>query len=457
MKRASPDPAVAALCAVQFVDVLGVTVVITALPSMLRGLGAPASAAAVVVASYAMCFGGLLMLGARLGDRHGHRRVLLLGLAGFAAGSVLAALAPSAVVLVAARCVQGAAAAASVPAALRLINAAAADEAARRRALAAWSATGAAAGAGGFLLGGVLTELAGWRAVFWVNLPLAAGLAGAVRASAPAPPGRGTGRLDAAGAVLLTAAVMGLVLGSSLLERAGERVRGAAVLAIAAGLVLAFVAVERRAPEPLLPARALRHRRLRLGIGTAFLNTATTSSVTLATLYLQDVRGTSPSAAGLWLLPFSLSVVAGAALAARVLRAHGPRRGIALGLAAIGVGDTMLLAVSVTDWLLPVAVAVAGLGIGLSSVSATTVGTDLEAPLQGTAAGALNTAAQLGSALGVAILLLIASASTGSGLPLAGPRLAWAAAALAAASAAALVHRRARVSGYAGGTARRRA
>ncbi|MGZ4269271.1 MAG: MFS transporter [Solirubrobacteraceae bacterium] len=428
--------ALAALCAVQFVDVLGVTVVITALPAMLRGLGARPSAAAAVVAAYGVCFGALLLLGARLGDRHGHRRVLLLGLGGFAGASVLAACAPSVAVLVAARSLQGAAAAASVPAALRLLGVAAPGEGERRRALAAWSAAGAAAGASGFLLGGLLTDLAGWRVVFWVNLPIAALLVLAVRATAPAPPPRAAVRLDVAGAVVLTATVMGLVLGGTLLERPGHRLAGALAVAAAAALAAAGVAVERRAGDPLLPAAALRHRRLRTALGASFLNTATTgSAMTLATLYLQNVRGITAAAAGFRLLPFSICVVAGAAAAAPLLARLARPRVIALGLCAVAAGDATLLALRLADGLLPAAVALAGLGIGLSSVAANAEGTDVEGSLKGVAAGALNTAAQLGSALGVAGWLLVAAVG--------GSPLAWGTAALAAGGGALVAARRA--------------
>jgi MFS family permease len=426
--------AVAALCAVQFVDVLGVTVVITALPSILNGLGASSSSAGLVVAAYAMFFGGLLMLGARLGDRYGHQRVLLVGLAGFAGASALAAVAPSVEVLVAARCLQGAAAALSVPAALRLLNESARDEEARRRGLAAWSAAGAAAGASGFVLGGVLTDVAGWRAVFWINVPLAVALVLAVRAKAPAPPGHRGARLDIAGGALLTASVMSLVLGASWLERRDERVAGVIVVVLGVVLAGAFVVAERRSEHPLVPALALRRPRLRLGGSAAFLNTATTSSaVTLATLFLQDDHGTSPSAAGLWLLPFSLAVIAGSALVARA--ALPPARTIGAGLAIIAGGNALLLAAPAAIWLLPVAVALGGLGIGLSSVAANAVGMDVEPSLQGTAAGALNTAAQLGTALGVAAVLLVAQVTS--------IRFGWGVAA-AGALAAALVALRSR-------------
>src|SRR6188472_1229462 len=432
--------AVTALCLVQFVDVLGVTVVVTALPAMLSGLGASSSSAALVFTGYAMFFGGLLMLGARLGDRYGHRRVLLVGLLGFGAASLMAATATSVLVLVGARCLQGAAAALSVPTALRLLLAAAPGEDGRRRALAAWSATGAAAGATGYLLGGGLTDLAGWRAVFWVNVPLAAALVVATVAGAPRLPPERAGRLDVAGAAALTASVMAAVCGASLLEHPDRRSAGLVLLAAGAALVGALVAIERRAAQPLLPAAAVRHPALQVAVVAAALNTATTSSaMTLATLYLQDSRGASPTAAGLLLLPCSLCVVAGSAAAAPLLRQRSARSGIALGLATIAAGVAILLALPAAAWLLPVGVATFGAGLGVSSVAANTPGTGVPEALQGTASGALNTAAQLGTAVGVSILLLVAATSEGSGLPLGGRSLAWACAATAALAGAILL------------------
>ena len=429
--------AVAVLCLVQFVDVLGVTVVVTALPAMLADLGAPASAAAPVATGYAMAFGGLLMLGARLGDRLGHRRILLAGLALFGLASLLAATATSVPVLVAARCGQGAAAAASVPTALRLLTAVSPEGYRRSRALAAWSAAGAVAGIAGYLLGGLLTGTVGWRWVFWVNPPLALVLGLAVRARVPAAPADRATRLDVPGAVLLTGAVMAVVLGAALLERPGAIGPGLAAVAAGAVLVAGFVAVERRAAAPLVPAAAVRERRLRLGVIAALDNTATTSSaLTLATLYLQQERGLGPAAAALRLVPCSAGVVAGSLLAGPLLRRHPPRTGIVVGLAAVAAGDAALLALPVTAVALPVGVALVGAGLGVASVAANAVGTDVPAALAGTAAGALNTAAQLGTALGVSALLLLAGATQGTALPLAGTPLAWAAAAALAAATA---------------------
>ena len=154
-----------------------------------------------MVTGYAMFFGGLLILGARLGDRFGHRRVITAGLAVFAVGSLIGAVAPSVVALTAARCVQGAAAAVSVPAALRLLTTLTPDAAARRRAIAAWSAAGAAAGASGFVVGGIVTDLTSWRVIFWAYLPLSLALGLALVSSIPRDPDpQETGSLDVAGA-----------------------------------------------------------------------------------------------------------------------------------------------------------------------------------------------------------------------------------------------------------------
>ena len=177
--------AVAALCLVQFMDVLGVTVVVTSLPAMLASLHAPDSLGSLIATGYAMFFGGLLMLGARLGDRYGHRRAILVSLAVFATGALVAATAPSVLALAAGRCLQGAAAAASVPSALRLLTTITAEGPARQRAIAAWSAAGAAAGASGFVVGGIVTDLTSWRVIFWAYLPLAAALATVIAVSVP--------------------------------------------------------------------------------------------------------------------------------------------------------------------------------------------------------------------------------------------------------------------------------
>lgn len=382
--------------------------VVTALPSMLADLGGGAAAATWVVTGYAATFGALLLLAARTGDRYGHRAVLLAGLALFAGASLLGATAVDLALLVTARCLQGAAAAACVPSALRLLTAATPAPEARRRALAGWSAAGAAAGAGGLLLGGALTTAFGWRAVFWINLPLAAVLAVSVLATAPrVAPERPPRPVDLGGALLLTAAVGAVVAGTS-----GHGWAVPALLVAGAGLLVAFVVVERRVAHPLLPGAAVRSATLRTGTWISFVNTAATSSVvTLATLHLQDDRGLSAALAGLYLAPFSVCVIAGAALSTRLLRRRPPRIAAAVGLACIAVGDALLPAWDAGPWLVAVAVGIAGAGIGLASVAATDLATSVPDDLQGTAAGVVNTSAQLGTALGVAVVVAVATAA----------------------------------------------
>src|SRR6266545_1467552 len=409
--------AITALCSVQFVDVLGVTVVVTALPSMLADLKAPASSGSLVSGGYAMFFGGLLMLGARLGDRFGHRRTITASLAVFALGALLGAAADSVVLLTAARCLQGAAAAASVPSALRLLTTLTADGPRRRRAIAAWSAAGASAGASGFVVGGVVTDLTSWRLVFWAYLPLTAALAAAVLRSVPRD------------------------RGPAPIAQPDRRAAGIAIVLLAAPLTAMFIKVDRRAAAPLLPGAVLRIPPLRRGALGAFLNTATTSSaMTLATLYLQGTLHHSPLQAAAMLLPFSLAVVAGSALAAPTLHWIRPQPAMAVGLAVVAVADAALTVAAAHGWAVSACVAAAGAGLGLSSVASTTLGTTIADTLRGTASGIINTAAQLGTATGIAGLLLIAAATTGlPGPGISAPIIAWAtAAAIAAAGALAL-------------------
>ncbi|MGH3153228.1 MAG: MFS transporter [Streptosporangiaceae bacterium] len=430
---------IAALCSVQFVDVLGVTVVVTALPRMLADLRAPASAGSLISGGYAMFFGGLLMLGARLGDRFGHRRTIIASLAVFALAALLGAVANSVVLLTAARCLQGAAAAASVPSALRLLTTVTADGLQRRRAIAAWSAAGAAAGASGFVIGGIITDLASWRLVFWANLPLAAALAATIARAVPR--GRGLGPavpLNAATAAVCTGAVMAIVVGTTLITQPGQRAAGTGLVLLAGPLTAVFVMMDRRATAPLLPAAVVQMQALRRGALGAFLNTATTSSaLTLATLYLQDTLRRSPLQTAVMLLPFSLAVVAGSALAAPALRRMRPETAMAAGLAGIAVADAMLTVAAARVWVLTGCVILAGVALGLSSVAATTLGTAVPGSWRGTASGIINTTAQLGTAIGIAVLLLVATATTGSPGPgTQAPGIAWAVGASVAAAGA---------------------
>jgi MFS family permease len=431
--------AVIVLCAVQFLDVLGVTVVVSALPKMLESVNAPPSSGSLVATGYAMFFGGLLMFGARLGDRIGHRRVILLSLVASAAGAVLAAASASVVVLTAARCVQGGAAATAVPSALRLLTTITPEGVARQRAVAAWSTAGAAAGASGFVVGGVVTDLTSWQVIFWAYVPLSALLAAAVLRSVPSDRDRDPTRsLNVISAALLTAAVMAIVVGTTVIARPGERLLGTVLLGVAIALAPAFCVVDRRSASPLLPGALLRQPTVQHGALGALLNTAATSSVaTLATLYLQNTLHRSPLTAAAALLPFSVAVIVGSSLAAPLLRRAPPQRVAAAGLAAIASGDAALILVASHIPALSACIAAAGFGIGMSSVATTTLGTSVALKSRGTASGVINTTAQLGTAIGIAILVLVATATTGApAADTARPAIAWAVAAVLAAGGA---------------------
>jgi Major Facilitator Superfamily len=264
--------------------------------------------------------------------------------------------------------------------------------------------------------------------VFWAYLPLAVLLAAAIgRAVPPDRAADRSVRLSLPSASTFTAAAMAFVVAATLLPQPGKAALGVALLAAAALLADVFIAVDRRSAAPLLPRAVLSERPLRQGAAGALLNTLTTSSaITLATLYLQNTRGHSPLVAGLMLLPFSLAVIGGAALAAPGLARWPPQRLVSAGLAIIAVCDAALILAASRTWALPACVAAGGAGIGLSSVAATRLGTSVPVAARGTAAGIINTAAQLGTALGIATLLLVAALSTGipePGSPV--PAIAW--------------------------------
>ncbi|MFJ4221827.1 MFS transporter [Curtobacterium luteum] len=407
---------VTVLCLVQFVDVLGVTSVVTAIPAILDGLGANPVAAGPLATTYAMFFGAMLILGARLGDRYGHRRILLVGIVVFGLVSIIGGTAQALPQVLIARAVQGAAAAVSAPSALRLILHATAAGPGRARALAAWSAVGAAAGATGFLIGGLLTTVLGWPSVFWVNAPVAALLfVGVVLVVREAPePGRAE-RLDVLGAVLLVAAVMPVIAGTALLEARATQPQGVGLILLGLAIAGLLAWRLRRARSPLVPRDAFRSLNLRRGSVQSFVNTATTSSSSvLATLVLHDRLGISALLSGLILMAFSLAVIGGSVATGRIASRLGPDRLAAVGAATIACGNAVLAVLGHSWPWIAGGVAVIGLGLAAASVAATGLGTSVPAALAGSAAGIVNTGAQLGTAIGTAVVILIATASTPS-------------------------------------------
>src|SRR3954449_1784034 len=238
---------VALLCTAQFVVVLDATIVAIALPAIRDSLHMATADLQWVLSAYTLAFAGFLVLAGRLADLHGRRRVFMAGLTLFSAASLACGLSTSPAMLIAARTVQGLGAAAVAPSALAAITAAIPDGPARRRALGIWTAAAAGGGAAGWVLGGVLTEQAGWPWVFLVNVPVGAAAVALAPLLVPETRASGPGRrLDLAGAATITAALALLVFGLT---------RGALV-GVAAGLVLlgVFGRIEARAADPLLPA-----------------------------------------------------------------------------------------------------------------------------------------------------------------------------------------------------------
>jgi MFS family permease len=408
--------ALAVLCVSQFVDVLSVNTAIIALPDIRADLGMGAAGAQWVISVYALLFGSLLLFAGRLADRVGRRRLFTVGLAAFAAGSLLCGLAPSGPVLVAARAATGAAAALTVPAALALLVSGTAGGR-RRSALGWWTAAGAGGGVAGLALGGVLTDLAGWRAAFVAPGALAAACLPFMRSLGPATDPVGERPLDLAGTV---AAVSGLVLLLAALSMVGNGDTGAGTwlaLAAAAVALTAFAVIEARVRWPLLPRGLTSDRPLMAGTLASAVNTAATSPfAVLGAIYLQDVRGWSPAANGLSFVPFSLMVIVGSAIGAAGLGRLGAARTLA-GATLLMVAMPLvscLVSAEGGEELLIVAWAVNGLGLGAAAVTATALGTSTaDDDDRGFAAGLINTATQLGTAVSIALLVPLAAAVAG--------------------------------------------
>lgn len=434
---------VATLCVAQVLEVLGVTVVIVALPAIGADLGLADGRLQLVVSLYAVFYGGLLLTAGRVADLLDRRSVFAAGLVVTLAGAVLCATAGSGTALLLGRAVQGLGGAVVTPAALSLLTSALPDGRPRRIAVSAWTAAAAGGGATGFVVGGLLVDGAGWRSVFWLLAPLAGAVLAAVWWLVPAqPPVTGGRDLDVLGSLTITSGLVLLVAGAGLIEGAGlPAVVPVAVMGLGGVLLAGFVVVERRGRAPLIAWGELTNRAFMTANGTAFVTTATTGAAgTVVTLVAQRTLGLDARTTGLVLLPFSVAVVAGSATGSWWLRRR-PAVGMAAGLATVSlamVGCAVATAASSVP-ALAAAVGVAGLGLSWAAVTSTSAATlALPPERQGVAAGAVNTAAQIGTALGVATLLAVATVVGGD----AGHVAAFlTAAGLAAVWAVVLVHR----------------
>jgi EmrB/QacA subfamily drug resistance transporter len=406
------------LCVAQFVDVLDVNAVIVALHSIGRDLGFSQTGLQWVVSAYVLFFAGFLLLAGRVADLWGRRRTFVVGLAVFTAASLSCGLSVSPGMLVVSRAFQGLGAAITAPAALSIITTIFAEGRERDRAVAAWTAVAAGGGAAGLLLGGLITDVLGWEWIFFVNVPL--GAVGIALSHVLLPESRdpaASGRLDLLGAGTVTSGLVLLVLGLTRIEEAGfGSPRTLATLGLAAAFFGAFVFVERHAADPLVPLGLFRLRGLVGAALVAFALTAATAPVgVLVTLYLQNTLGYSASIAGLAGLPFSLCVIAGSMMGGRISERIGGRVTMSSGLTVVAASALVTAGITAEGGVAYVlaGAALSGLGLGFASVASTAGGTSaVEGGKRGLASGLMNTSAQVGTALGLAILLTLAATRT---------------------------------------------
>jgi EmrB/QacA subfamily drug resistance transporter len=408
------------LCVAQFMVVLDASIVNVALPTIGRALNFSESSLPWVVNAYVLTFGGFLLLGGRMADRLGGRRVFMSGLILFAIASLAGGLATNSAQLIAARAVQGLGAAILSPAALSIVTTTFRDGAERNKALGVWGAVAGGGGAAGVLLGGVLTDGLGWQWVLWVNVPIG------LIATALAPvlltdirPARPDRQFDVAGAVSITAALSLLVYALLDANAAGwGSTRTISLLATSVLLIIAFVVIELRSRSPLVPFRIFRLRTLTGANVTGLLVGASLFSMFFfISLYMQQVLGYSAIHAGLSYLPLAVSIILSAGVASQLVTRIGFKPVLAAGLALIGLGLIWFSEISVrgsflADILGPSLLAAVGLGFAFVPVTIAAVAgvADQEA---GLASGMINTSQQIGGALGLAILAAISTSVSG--------------------------------------------
>ncbi|MGY1715482.1 DHA2 family efflux MFS transporter permease subunit [Geodermatophilus sp. SYSU D01106] len=420
--------ALAVLAISQLMVVLDVSIVNVALPDIAVALGVASQAdLSWIVTGYTLTFGGFLLLGGKLADRLGRRRVFVIGTALFAVASLLGGLAGDLGLLVGARLLQGLAGALMAPSALSLLTVVFAEGRERNRALGIWAAISAGGAAIGLILGGVLTEYASWRWVLFVNVPVAVlAVVGALRVVPESRDARARG-FDVPGALLVTgglvALVYALVKGNDFGWSSGQTI---GMLALAVALLGAFVVVQRRSADPLVDFRLFRSRSvLGADLGALFVGAGIFAVFFFLVLWMQQVNGWSPLRAGFAFLPMTVAIVVGAGIASQLLGRVGPRP-LLVGGPALAAAGMLVLGLrldptaSYLTIVLPSLVTVA-LGMGLTFValtSAAVAGVPQEDA--GVASALLNAGQQVGGALGLAILTAVSVARTEAVAP-AGP------------------------------------
>ena len=402
--------------------VLDATIVNVALPAIRHGLHLSVSELQWVVNAYLLTLGGLILLGGRLGDHFGRKRVYLIGGLVFSTASLAGGIAPTGGVLLAARAVQGVGAALLAPGTLSLLTAAYTEPRARTRALAVWSTTSATGGALGVFLGGALTDLLGWRSVLFVNVPLGVlvlVLGGMALPSTPRRDGPAK-RLDVPGAIAVTAALTALVYG--VVESESYSWGSARTLGVfASALILLGMAgvIEHRAPNPLIPFSILRRGPVATATTMMLIHGAVmTATIYFQSLYLQQVRGYSPLDAGLLSMPFALLAIATPTVASPLTTRWGPRSVAIASIVAETAGILWLSRWNAHGSILTAAVIpsmIIGLGASICFFSMSVLLTsELKREHSGLGSGLFNAGRQVGGSIGLAALTVLAAAHTKS-------------------------------------------
>jgi EmrB/QacA subfamily drug resistance transporter len=422
-KRVNPWLVLVVVGIAQFMVILDNTIVNVALPSIQRGLHFSPASLQWIVNAYTLAFGGFLMLGGRAADLVGRRRLFLIGIVLFSAASLMNGLAGSAGILVAGRAVQGLGGALVTPAALSVLTTTFAEGRERTAALGVWSAIAVGGGAVGLLLGGVLTSLLSWQWIFFVNVPVGVvAIALALRFVPESRIENARGGVDILGAVSVTGGLVLLVYALVNAQTAGwVSVETLGLMALAVALLVGFVILEGR----------LRHPLIRLGIFRMRSITGANASMLLiagglfamfffASIYVQEVLGYSALRAGLAFLPVTLGIIAGAGLSNLLIRRVGVRAVGISGMTIASVGLLVLSRIPVHGTylgdLLP-GLMIMAFGMGLTFVPITLIATtNVAAEDAGLASGLLNTAQQLGGAIGLAVLSTLAANTTANTL-----------------------------------------
>jgi EmrB/QacA subfamily drug resistance transporter len=414
--HANPWVVLVLVCLAQFMVILDATIVNVALPSIQKDLEMTEANLQWVVNSYALLFGGFLLLGGRAGDLIGRKRVFLAGVVIFTLASIVCGLAQGETWLIISRGIQGLGAAFVSPAALSIVTTTFEEGAERTKALGVWAAIAVGGGAVGLLLGGILTEAFSWPWIFFVNGPV--GVVAFILSLRLVPESKDAAAhrsFDVAGAVTVTGGLIALVYG---IVRSSESGWGSAevlgFLALAAVLLCAFVVIERRSAEPLVRLSIFAVRTVRGANVVMFVVACGMFAMFFFnTLYLQRVLGYSPLQAGLAFLPFTAGIIIGAGLSQQLVPKLGAREVPLIGLVLAVAGLLLFLRLSpegtyLVD-LLP-GIMITSIGMGLTFVPVTLIATSgIPAGDAGLASGLFNTSQQIGGALGLAILSTLAT------------------------------------------------